>query len=42
MWDAGQYLKYADERGRPFADLIGRVAAERPGYVVDLGCGPAT
>jgi trans-aconitate 2-methyltransferase len=40
MWDPGQYLKYADERGRPFADLISRVAAERPGYVVDLGCGP--
>jgi trans-aconitate 2-methyltransferase len=40
MWDPGQYLKYADERGRPFGDLISRVAAERPGYVVDLGCGP--
>jgi trans-aconitate 2-methyltransferase len=40
MWDPAQYLKYADERARPFADLISRVAAERPGYVVDLGCGP--
>lgn len=40
MWDAAQYLRYSDERARPFFDLIGRVGAERPGYVVDLGCGP--
>ena len=40
MWDPGQYLRYAGERGRPFFDLIARVGAEDPGYVVDLGCGP--
>jgi trans-aconitate 2-methyltransferase len=40
MWDPGQYLRFADERSRPFFDLLGRVAAERPGLVVDLGCGP--
>jgi trans-aconitate 2-methyltransferase len=40
MWDAAQYLRYSDERARPFFDLIGRVGAERPGYVADLGCGP--
>jgi trans-aconitate 2-methyltransferase len=40
MWDAAQYRRYSDERARPFLDLIGRVGAERPGYVVDLGCGP--
>lgn len=40
MWDPGQYLTFADERSRPFFDLVGRVAAEAPGYVVDLGCGP--
>ncbi|SDR69149.1 trans-aconitate 2-methyltransferase [Actinopolymorpha singaporensis] len=39
-WDPRQYLKYADERGRPFADLVARVAAPAPAYVVDLGCGP--
>jgi trans-aconitate 2-methyltransferase len=39
-WDPGQYLKYADERGRPFADLVARVGARDPRYVVDLGCGP--
>ncbi|MET9023426.1 trans-aconitate 2-methyltransferase [Actinopolymorpha sp. NPDC004070] len=40
QWDPRQYLKYADERGRPFADLVARVAAPSPAYVVDIGCGP--
>lgn len=40
MWDAAQYLRFGDERSRPFFDLLARVGAERPGYVVDLGCGP--
>jgi trans-aconitate 2-methyltransferase len=40
MWDPGQYLSFADERSRPFFDLAGRVGAEAPRYVVDLGCGP--
>lgn len=40
MWDPGQYLSFADERSRPFFDLAGRVAAQAPGSVVDLGCGP--
>lgn len=39
-WDPERYLRYADERGRPFVDLIGRVLAEQPATVVDLGCGP--
>jgi trans-aconitate 2-methyltransferase len=40
MWDPAQYLSFADERSRPFFDLTGRILAERPGLVVDLGCGP--
>jgi len=40
VWDPERYLVYADERGRPFADLLNRVAAEAPARVVDLGCGP--
>jgi len=40
VWDPGQYLRYAGERGRPFFDLIARVGADAPGYVADLGCGP--
>jgi trans-aconitate 2-methyltransferase len=40
MWDPGQYLRYADERARPFSDLLSRVQAADPGYVADLGCGP--
>jgi trans-aconitate 2-methyltransferase len=40
MWDATLYLRYGGERARPFSDLIARVGAECPGYVVDMGCGP--
>ncbi|WP_363799501.1 trans-aconitate 2-methyltransferase [Lysobacter firmicutimachus] len=40
MWDPDKYLDFADLRGRPFFDLIGRIRAERPRRVVDLGCGP--
>jgi trans-aconitate 2-methyltransferase len=40
MWDAGQYLRFGDERSRPFFDLLSRVGAADPGYVADLGCGP--
>ncbi|HCU96118.1 MAG TPA: trans-aconitate 2-methyltransferase [Actinobacteria bacterium] len=40
MWDPGQYQRFAGERGRPFFDLLARVRAADPGYVVDLGCGP--
>ena len=40
MWDPSKYLTFADHRSRPFFDLVGRVAAEAPRRVVDLGCGP--
>jgi trans-aconitate 2-methyltransferase len=40
MWDPATYLRYADERSRPFHDLLARAPAERPRAVVDLGCGP--
>ena len=39
-WDPQRYLTYADERGRPFVELVARVGAEAPSTVVDLGCGP--
>jgi trans-aconitate 2-methyltransferase len=39
-WDPAQYGRYTDERGRPFADLVARIAARTPRHVVDLGCGP--
>ena len=39
-WDPERYLAYADERGRPFVDLLARVGAHRPRHVVDLGSGP--
>jgi trans-aconitate 2-methyltransferase len=41
-WDPARYLTYADERGRPFVDLLARVPVATPAAVVDLGCGPGT
>lgn len=40
QWDPKQYVRYADERGRPFGDLVTRVGAHAPRRVVDVGCGP--
>jgi trans-aconitate 2-methyltransferase len=42
MWDPEQYLRFGDERSRPFFELTGRIAAQDPKVVVDLGCGPGT
>jgi trans-aconitate 2-methyltransferase len=39
-WDPERYLTYADERGRPFVELVARIGATAPRRVVDLGCGP--
>jgi trans-aconitate 2-methyltransferase len=39
-WDPERYLTYADERGRPFVELVARIGADAPRTVVDLGCGP--
>ena len=41
-WDPDRYLAYADERARPFTELLARVGAQQPGSVVDLGCGPGS
>lgn len=41
-WDPHQYLRYADERARPFGELLARVGAVAPRWVFDLGCGPGT
>ncbi len=42
MWSPAEYLSYADERERPFWDLVARVHAPHARHVVDLGCGPGT
>jgi trans-aconitate 2-methyltransferase len=39
-WDPERYLTYADDRSRPFADLLSWVAASEVDRVVDLGSGP--
>ncbi|MFW3170171.1 trans-aconitate 2-methyltransferase [Geodermatophilus sp. CPCC 206100] len=38
-WDPAGYLRFGDERARPFTDLLARVGAGAPRVVVDLGCG---
>ncbi|SHN88885.1 trans-aconitate 2-methyltransferase, partial [Geodermatophilus obscurus] len=38
-WDPAGYLRFGDERARPFVDLLARVGAREPRTVVDLGCG---
>ncbi|MFJ4832250.1 trans-aconitate 2-methyltransferase [Streptomyces sp. NPDC088747] len=42
VWDPSQYLRHADHRARPFADLLARVPAlpGTPARIADLGCGP--
>lgn len=39
IWEPERYLAFADERGRPFIELLARVDASAPKSVVDLGCG---
>lgn len=39
-WNPGVYLRFADLRTRPAADLLARVPVEAPARVADLGCGP--
>jgi trans-aconitate 2-methyltransferase len=41
-WSPEQYLRFGDERARPFLDLTARIAADSPHRVVDLGAGPGT
>lgn len=38
-WDPEHYGRYADERSRPYGDLVRRIGARRPQRVADLGCG---
>jgi trans-aconitate 2-methyltransferase len=40
MWDPAQYLRFGDERSRPFFELTARIQAADPALVFDLGCGP--
>jgi len=38
-WDPAQYLRFGSERLRPALDLLARVPAQAPKFVIDLGCG---
>ena len=39
VWDPSRYSEFAEERSRPFVDLLSRARAVDPKLVVDLGCG---
>lgn len=41
-WSPQQYLRFGDERARPFLELTARIGAAAPQRVVDLGAGPGT
>ena len=41
-WDPDNYLRFGDERARPFFDLVNRIHLAQAATVVDLGCGPGT
>jgi trans-aconitate 2-methyltransferase len=38
-WDPEQYNRFADERARPFHELVARIPTSSAVAVVDLGCG---
>jgi trans-aconitate 2-methyltransferase len=38
-WDPTQYARFADQRGRPFHELVARIPTPSPRRIVDLGCG---
>lgn len=39
-WDPAKYVQFGEYRDRPYFDLTGRIHADAPRHVVDLGCGP--
>src|SRR3954469_25237420 len=41
-WDPSQYERFAEERARPFRELVARIPTESAVAVVDLGCGPGS
>lgn len=40
MWDPNTYLIFAQQRTRPFHEMLCRINVAEPRHVVDLGCGP--
>jgi trans-aconitate 2-methyltransferase len=40
LWNPATYLAFADERSRPFVDLLTPISLDRVESIADLGCGP--
>lgn len=41
-WDPAQYVRFAEQRDRPFRELVARIPVTAPARVVDIGCGPGS
>ena len=39
-WNPDLYLRFEKERTQPSIDLVSRINFDRPGKIVDMGCGP--
>jgi trans-aconitate 2-methyltransferase len=39
-WNPELYLKFEKERTQPSIDLVSRINFDRPGKIIDIGCGP--
>ena len=39
-WNPELYLRFEKERTQPSIDLVARINFDRPGKIIDIGCGP--
>lgn len=39
-WNPNLYLKFDKERTQPSIDLVKRIGFDKPGNIIDIGCGP--
>jgi trans-aconitate 2-methyltransferase len=39
-WNPDLYLKFDKERTQPSIDLVRRISFDKPGRIIDIGCGP--
>ena len=39
-WNPELYLKFNKEKIQPSIDLVSRIDFDKPGKIIDIGCGP--